>query len=508
MRGAEGIRKRHADARSHPRIARLLLIENLVLSVPGALLAYWMPPLAETPLLAARETVAVRLHFNSEGALVAAAAVVLAGISAALCGLLPALKASRFDVASTLKDTLSPRGPAAGRMRILLVLSQVATSVVLLVGTALMMRSVDAARAADPGFDPYRVASVLIDLGPAGYRQEDGLVFYERLRADLRRSLDGVESVSLMRTPLLMVFDFGVREFTVEGRARDGDGHSQFPFNIVSPGHFRTLKIPLLAGRDFDQRDDPSSDAVTIVNETFARRFWGSPAAAIGQRVRTADWSSGVPEWMRVVGVARDIKYARLNEEPTPYVYLPFTQAYGPSMLVHVRGTAETPALVERVRHRIGALDPNVPILEARPLVEQTGLGTSIYEVAASVLGFIGMAALALAGLGIYGLVAYTVMQSSHEIGIRVAVGAPRTHILWRFLRRGLQLGAMGVAGGAALSLATSRVLSSLLFGVAATDIASFLAAAVAVLFAALTASLVPAWRAARLDPLVALRHH
>ena len=500
------IAARLALGASRGRIARLLLIENLLLAIPGGALAYWVPHLAEPSLLAARGTIAVRLHFNSEGALVVAAAVLLAGVSAALCGLFPAVNASRFDLASTLRDTLSPRGPAAGRLRILLVVSQVATSVVLLVGTALMLRTVDAARGADPGFDPRHVASVHVDLRPAGYGPEDGLVFYERLRADLRRSLDGVESVSLMRIPLLMVFDFGVREFTVEGDPRGGDETSQFPFNIVSPDHFRTLMIPLLAGRDFDQRDDVSSAAVTIVNETFARRFWGSPDAAIGRRVRTADWRSGVPEWMRVVGVARDIKYARLNEEPTPYVYLPFAQAYGANMLVHVRGVADTPTLVERVRQRIAMLDPNVPILEARPLAEQTALGTSIYEVAASVLGFVGIAALVLSALGIYGLVAYTVRQSSHEIGIRVAVGAPRTHILWRFLRRGLRLGVAGVAGGAALSLATSRVLSSLLFGVRPTDTPTLVAVAGTIVLVAAIACALPAWRASRLDPNVVLR--
>jgi predicted permease len=438
---------------------------------------------------------------------VVAAALLLACVSAVLCGLLPALKASRVDLTSALRDTLARRGPSASRMRIALVVSQVAMSVVLLVGTALMVRSLDAARGADPGFESRHVASLMVDLRPAGYGADDGLIFYDRLRDDLRRSLDGVESVSLMRIPLLMVFDFGVREFRVEGHARERDGDPQFPFNIVSPDHFRTLKIPLLAGRDFDGRDEGSSDPVAVVNETLARRFWDTPSAAIGKRLRTANWSSGIPEWRTIVGVARDIKYARLNEAPTPYVYLPFAQAYGAIMLVHVRGAGDPSALAERVRQRITALDRNVPILDARPLTEQTNLGASIYEAAARVLAFVGMAAMALAALGIYGLVAYTVRQSAHEIGIRVAVGAPRTHILWRFLRRGLRLGIGGVAAGTALSLATSRLLSSLLYGVAPTDVASFLAAAVAVLCVALAASLVPAWRAARLDPLVALRH-
>jgi putative ABC transport system permease protein len=238
----------------------------------------------------------------------------------------------------------------------------------------------------------------------------------------------------------------------------------------------------------------------------LAARFWGDASKALGKRMQTPDWTTTAPTWLTVVGVARDIKYTRLNEEPKPYVYLPFAQAHGRIMFVHVRGPGSPAALVDRVVRELMAMDANLPIVEARPLADQTSNGASVYEAAARVLAFVGLAALTLAALGIYGLVTYIVRQSTHEIGIRLALGAPRGQIVRRFLMRGLRLGGSGAAIGVAVSLSTSRLMGSLLYDVAPTDLLSFTAAAAAVLCMALAASLVPAWRAARLSPLTALR--
>ena len=486
------------------RVGRLLLLEAMLLAVPGACLGLLMPRLADPYLTSARSAISIPIYVHLDIAPIAVAALLLAFLSAVLCGFLPGLRASKVDLASAMKDGLSPRAPTVGRLRSTLVVCQVAMSLVLLVGTALVVRSLNAAREASPGFDPHDVATVVVDLRPAGYGGLDGYNFYRRLLDDLR-AMDGVEAASLMRTPLLMVWDFGGRQFAVEGHARGADDDFEFGFNIVSSDHFRTLKIPLIAGRDFHHDEPPQR--VAIVNETLARRFWGAPENALGRRLETPDWTTFEPVWITIVGVAKDIKYTRLNEEPRPYVYLPFSQAFAPSMAIEVRAAGASPALLDRIRRRIASLDPAVPIIEARMMTEQTNLGFALYDAAARVLVFIGLAAIGLASIGVYGMVAYTVKQSAHEIGIRMAVGAPRGHIIQRYAAAGLRVGAIGAAIGIAGALSVTRLIASLLYGVRPTDLLSFAAATALVVCAAIAASFVPAWRASRVDPLVTLRN-
>jgi predicted permease len=501
------IAARLALGASRTRILRLLLAENLVLAIPGALVGFWLSRVAEPYLAAAQpSTVALPLYFNVGAGSIALVALLLACASALASGLIPAVKASRVDLASAIKDDLSPRGSSKSHMRSALAVSQVAMAVVLLVGTALVTRSLDEARRADPGFEARSVASVTLDLLPAGYDAADGRVFYQTL-LDALRADPAIEAASLTKDPLLMLMDFNTREFLIEGYSRRRNEDLQFLFNVIGTEHFRTLRIPLVAGRDFEDRDDGSAPGVAIVNETLARRFWGEPAAAIGRRVQTPAWPGGALEWRTVIGVARDIKYARLTEAPRPYVYLPHAQAFNWQMSVHARGAGDPARLIETVRWHVRDLDPSLPILEAATLADQTSLGVGVYDVTARTLGIVGLAAIALMALGIYGLVAYTVRQSTHEIGIRMAVGAPRAWIVRRFVMRGLRLGIAGAALGTVAALALTRLMSSLLYGVTATDLVSFSVAALAVLSVALAASFVPAWRAAHVDPLASLRH-
>ena len=490
------------------RIVRLLLVENVVLAVPGGLLGWWLPRLLEPYLAAAQpSTVSLpALYFNVGGGPVVIVTILLAFLGAFLSGLLPAFRAARVDLASALKDDLSPRGSARSRLRSALVVSQVAMSLLLLVATALVMRSLNAARQADPGFDPRNVASVTLDLLPAGYDDQRGRSFYQQLLERLRND-PGITAASVMKDPLLMLIDFNSREVLPEGYARRRADDMRFFFNVVGTDHFRTLGIPLLAGRDFTARDDSAAPGVTIVNETLARRAWGTPEAAVGKRLQTTAWPQGEMEWRTVVGVARDIKYARLNEAPRPYLYLAHSQAFNFQMTIHARGVIGSAALLETVRRHVREIDADLPQLEATMLSDQIGLGLGVYDVTARTLGIVGGVAIGLMAIGIYGLVAYTVQQSRHDIGIRMAVGAGRSSILRRFLMRGLRLGLVGAAAGVATSMAVTRLMTGLLFGVSPTDLVSFAAAAAAVLIAALTASLMPAWRASRLDPLAALRH-
>jgi hypothetical protein len=272
--------------------------------------------------------------------------------------------------------------------------------------------------------------------------------------------------------------------------------------NTVGSDYFRTLRINVLAGRAFEDRDDEMGAPVAIVNHTLAQRFWGGAANAIGKRVRVGDG-----EWRTVIAVAADVKYSRINESPRPYCYLPFFQSYRSSMILHTRGSAPVAVLVDQARACVEALDADLPILSARPMTEGRRGALILFDLTATMLFIFGAAGMALAAMGTYGLVSYTVKQSTREIGIRMALGASGLSVVREFLGRGLRLGAIGAALGIVAALGVSRLLGSVLFGVSATDSISFLRALAIVLGGVIVATIIPAWRAARTDPLSALRH-
>jgi predicted permease len=488
------------------RVVRLVVLEVLTLAVPSAALGFGLSKVAEPALVAAQNgALGVQFYFNSGGGMVVAAAIVLALATAVLCGVAPALRMSRVDLATELKEVTGIRPDGPGALRAGLVAVQITTAVVLLAGMAVSMRSFTAARRADPGFDAAHVTAVVVDTQPAGYTRGQSSVFYERLLRTLKQS-PHVESAGLLRMPLLMMWDFGRRDFIVERQQGRGDS-IQMSFNIVGGDHFRALRIPIVAGRNFALTDDASGPRVAIVNETLARRYFGGSEQALGRRVQTADWSTATPTWMTIVGVARDIKYVRLNEPPTPYVYLPHQQASSWTMGVLVRSKEERAALLARIADVVHTIDADVPVVESRMLEDQTRLGFSIYDVAARVLGMVGIAAVCLAALGVYGMVAYTVRQRLREIGIRMAIGAQPASIRRRFVAAGLQLGIVGICVGVAVAIATGRLLQSLLYGVSPTDPMSLIVASLLVLLIVSLAAAIPAWRASRLDPMTVLRH-
>jgi predicted permease len=296
--------------------------------------------------------------------------------------------------------------------------------------------------------------------------------------------------------------DSASQKVVFEGYHPRRDEDLVFLYNVVTDDYFRTLRIGIEAGREFAGHDDRSAQQVAIVNDTLARRFWGSPQNSIGKRLR-----AGSGEWRTIIGVARDVKYARINEDPRPYVYLPFLQSPRSSMILHARGSAGSLTLLEQARRQVHKLDPDLPVLDAKALSDQTSAALGVFEVTARILLALGMAAMGLSAMGLYGLVSYAAKQSTHEIGIRLALGATRRDVVRRFLGRGLRLGTIGAALGIGASYAVTRLFASLLYGVSATDAVSFAAASMLVLVCVLVAAGVPAWRAARTDPMAALRH-
>jgi predicted permease len=494
---------RTALGASRRRLLRLLFVENLVLAVPGAaagILMAWLfvPYFAMSGSSAAPAQVGLDVAID---AYVITFALVLSVGCALVFGFVPALRISRVDIAAATND-VSPRLAAGGRLRSMLVVSQVAASLVLLVGTGLVLRSAVAARQASGGFDPRHVTATVFDLQPAGYDTPRGRVFFNRLLDALES--DPTFSTSTMATnvPLSLV-DTAPRSFTIEGYTPRSDERLDFLFNTVGPGYFRTLEIPLMAGREFTRRDDERATPVVVVNETLARAMWQSPADALGKRLRTLDG-----EWHTVVGVAADVKYSRVNEKPRPYVYFHLLQSFVPAVTIHARTVGDDNHALERVRGHVQALDPQIPISRSNMLSEQIRVALSVYEMAAGGISMFGVLTMMLAAIGIYGLVAYSVRQSTQEIGIRIAIGARRSHVVWTFLKRGAVLAAIGAAIGIGLALVMSRSISALLYGVSSRDVMSFAAATAVVMAIALAASLFPALRASRTDPLTALRHH
>jgi len=500
-RGEIAVRLAIGAART--RIVRLLVVENVVVALPAAALglllaAYGIPlVIAWVEGLAAPQRIFLNMQVDG---LVMTFAVLVACGSAIVFGFVPALQSSRVDLAAVMNE-VSPRGATRGRLRAALVVAQVAVSLLLLVGSGLVARSLDAARHANPGFEMKHLATVSIDLKQNGYDEARGRLFYRRL-LDTVRADPGTSSATVAAYAPIAFVDQPSRRIAVEGYEPKRDQDLAFLWNTVGPDYFRTLRIDLAAGRDFADRDDETAARVAIVNRTLAERFWGAAANAIGKRVRLDG-----EDWRTIVGVAADVKYIRINEAPRPYVYIPFLQGYRPAMMLQTRGPAPSDVLVEQARAHVTALDGDLPILSARPDEDRMDGALMLFTLSARMLFVFGLTGMALAALGTYGLVSYTVKQSTHEIGIRMALGASSSNVVRAFVGRGLRLGGLGAAIGLVAALALTRLLASALFGVSATDARSFGTALAIVLGGVMVATVVPAWRAARTNPLSALRH-
>jgi predicted permease len=371
---------------------------------------------------------------------------------------------------------------------------------VLLIGAGLVLRSYQSARQADGGFDAAGVTALSVDLSAGGYDDAAGKLFVDRLLTALRTQ-PAFTSVSLAsRVPLSLV-DGPSRAVIIEGYEPRTNDDMSFLYNLVSDDYFKTLRVAVLAGREFSPADNAASTPVAIINDALATRMWGSAEAAVGKRLR-----SGGP-WLEIIGVVQDLKYSRLTEDPRPYFYLPIRQSYTSQITIHARSVADATDALRQTRDRVRAIDPLLPIARSLTLAEQARQALSVYQMAAGALMMFGVMTILLAAIGIYGLVAYTVKQSTHEIGIRMAVGASRGDVAWTFVKRGTTLAAAGASVGLALAFAASGAIQSLLYGISSRDLLSFGGGIAIVMVVALLASFLPAWRAAMTDPLAALRH-
>jgi predicted permease len=434
--------------------------------------------------------------------LVVAFAIAAACASTLFFGLWPSIRSSRLDLIAVIKQDGSSPAKSRARLRAALVAAEIAAALVLLISAGLLLRSVRAMEAADVGFDPQDVVSVQLDIKPDGYDDARGRVLYEQLTDSLRRH-PGIEAAAVAAYPPLRLVPGGdVRRITIEGYVARDDEDLSFQYNVVSPSYFATLRIPMLAGREFDEHDTQDAPLAAIVNETMARRYWGGPENAIAKRVRSGRG------WWTIVGVAGDIKYFTVNEAPQSFMYVALAQNYRSQMMVHARAEDGSSNLAELGRRAISAHDPALSLLQVATLADQIKTGMGIQQLASLGLTAFGGLAIGLAALGLFGLVSYTVKQSTREIGIRIALGASRASVVGRFLMHGVRLASIGAVAGVALAAVSTRFMSMLLYGVGALDPATFAAAAALVIAIASLSAAFAASRAATVQPTIALRRN
>ena len=494
---------RAAMGASRNRLIRQMLSESIVLAaaggIGGILLAMWGANLLSffTP---ATKHLPIGLTLGVDKT-VLAFTLLLSIATGIIFGLVPAWRGSRTNLNASLKSATYSAGTRAAThcLRDALVISEVVFATVLLVCAGLLLRSMRNAEAAGPGFNTDHVALAAFDLRTSGYTSEEATVYYGRLLEKIR-TLPGVESASLERFVPLWFTGRSYSPVEVEAYTPTQGEDMNIDLNMVGGDYLRTLQIPLISGRDFSEQDRAGAPKVVIVNETMAQRFWPGQDAT-GHRVRVWD------DWRTVVGVARDTKYHRINEPPQSFLYLPSLQAHGTDANIIVRSQLPTATVVNGVRSAAISLDPKVQPLEADDL--STLLQSSMFanRTAASLASVLGTLGLLLAALGIYGVLSYSVSQRFREIGIRVALGAQKNHVLRLVVGKGLQLAIFGAVVGAAAALLVTRAMSNLLFGVSASDPLTFVAVALGVTFVAALAAYLPARRAMRVDPMVALRH-
>jgi putative ABC transport system permease protein len=422
-----------------------------------------------------------------------------------LFGLVPALQGSRIDLVSAIKS--QPETPSSsGRrsfgldLRDAVVTLQVAVSLVALIGAGLFLRSFQEAQRLNPGFRIEGLAVMFVNAGAQGYSPERGMQFF-RATVERVRQLPGVQGASWGEAVPQFSGQAVSRRIFPEGREMPQELRSLFvPFNGIWPGYFATIGIPILKGRDFTEADREGAGLVAIINETTARMYWQGDDA-VGKRFK----HRLNPNFYTVIGVAQDAKYGSIGAATQPHLYYPVLQYYTPAMTLVVRVSGDPRAVLPTVRQVLRQMDQTMPLPAALTMTDVLRDNLWTARLGAMLLAVFGLLALTLTVVGVYGVMAYSVTQRTHEIGIRMALGAAHADVLRMVLRHGLKLTLVGVVIGLATAFGATRFIASLLF-VSPTDGLTFTAISALLAAVAMVASLLPARRAARVDPLVALR--
>jgi predicted permease len=484
------------------RLVRQLLVESLTLALAGGgvavLVTFWSA--GTFTKFIGPTTLPVSLTVTADRT-VLLITMAISILSAMIFGIIPALRSSNLMPVAVLKEE---GGSASGglhkaRLSSGLVVAQLSLSLLLLICAGLFIRSFQNAQHFNPGFNADHVLLSSYDLFNEGYSDVEGIAFNQKLLTKLQ-ALPGVESVGLADwVPVGLSWDSC--NFAPEGYIPRPHEEMSAAHLFVTPDYLRTMQIPLVAGREFTSLDTDKTEPVVIVNQELADRYW-SHQSALGKELRIA----GVRK-STVVGVVRNSDYGTLNEAPQPAIYESEFQHHIPFMTVHARVSGDPAVFQTAVEKAIRELDPDLPIYDVRTLKAQVEFASLTQRIAGTFVGTFGLLALVLAAVGIYGVIAYTTRQRTREIGIRMALGAQRLQVLQLVLRQGLRLTALGLAIGLALSLAFTRLLGSLLFGVTPTDLLTFAGVTLLLSAVALGACYLPARRATSVDPMVVLRY-
>ena len=485
------------------RVIRQLLTEALLLAVAGSFvglaiasplggsLGYLLPHTYAPALARAPLDTGVLLFMI----------IVTIGV-ALLAGIAPALQAAKGRVSDALKE-----GGRAGssrrsaRLLGLFATSEMALAVVALIGAGLFVKSFHHVSEIHPGFDPEHIAIAKLDLSAASYDKQQADSFCLQLRERLERQ-PGVTTVSYADYVPLSVEGGSWEDLQIQGYMAAPSENMKIYRTLAAPGYFELMKMPILQGRDFNLRDDSSAPPVMIVNEEFVRRFVPT-GIVLGRKVH------GWGQWFTIVGVVPDSKIYRLTEAKAPYFYVPIRQIYRPEMglVFYVRTSGTIDSATSALRQEAQAVAPAVPVFDTISLNDSIATSLFSQRISASLLSVLGSVALVLAALGLYGVMAYSVAQRTNEIGIRMALGARRSDVARLVMSHGGKLAGIGISIGALAALALARLLSSLLFGVSATDPMTFIGVAFLLLLVTLAACWIPGRRATRIDPMEALRY-
>jgi predicted permease len=507
---ANGRRKEFATrvalGASRWRMVRQLLTETILLSVFGGILGMVFARWAAMALTSIHipTDIPLRLFDLRMDWRIFGFTFFAALLTGVVAGLIPSLQASRTDLADTLKAGGRSGGSSSGhhRFRNALVVSQVAVSLLLLACAGFFIRSLQNSAHADMGFRVDHTLMMSVDLGLQGYSEERGQQFYKQLTERVR-SLPGVRDAAVSAYIPMGYDNSGVNVFP-DGQVINDKSNTDVVFNnMVQPSYFRTAGVPVIKGREFTDADSATAPLVAIINNTFAQKIWPGQDP-IGKIFRTK--KDGPP--IQVVGLTRTGKYLFLYETPQLYVYFPITQRYssGANLFVHTEG--EPQQLVSAVRDQISQLDSGLPVFAVTTMDDHVRYGKPLLpaRLGAMLVGAFGVLGLLLASVGVYGVVSYSVSQRTQEIGIRTALGAQRSNVLGIILRQGMGMALIGTVIGIALSFLLFRGLGTVLYGVKSTDLVTLSAVSSLLLGVAFVASYVPALRATRVDPVVALR--
>jgi predicted permease len=491
------------------RLIRQILIESILIAVAGGILGDVLSLWTGSLLAGFAPSGDIPVRTDTSWDWVSSLLIILLAVGAGMVtGLAPALRATRGDLQTVLKEG---GGTAVGMirhpLRSLLVISQVALCVVVLVGGGLFLESLRQMARLDLGFQTGNLVMASLDLGLQRYDDERGRQFLHTL-LERTRVLPGVESASVA---VSVPFDYGVQlsDVGAEGQVSEGgepgkDGYLVAGVNAVEATYHRTMGVTILQGREFNEFDTKNAPKVAIINQTLAERFWPGQTP-IGKRFRFGRGG----EFVEVVGLARDGKYVLLGEQPRPYLYLALDQEYRSPATLHVRAAGDPMALVPAIRRVLATLDPDLPVYNIRTMDEhlrQSAMAMMPLRMAAVLAGVQGALGLLLAMMGIYGVVSYVAHLRTREIGLRVALGARRIDVLRLVIREGWHLTLIGLGAGSMIALVMAMGLSRLLYGLNPFNLPVFGVVLVLLASVALVACFLPARRAARVDPMVALR--